>query len=639
MSNWRDVIMSKFQNQKGSLIFVHDKDALLNEEIIVAKLRDIGYDVIRFDDSITFHYLYEHQYRGKESDYKLLVYANEDIFLPFEFEKRALKLTININTIFPKFSFRIMRQINREDFDDLYQLHEQYYGKPNDSDTLKYLVRYYYKIPYEIIDNEADLYKILLSIHYNKKELPPIIQKFLLESWENKSNLSRLPLKKFLSSSATFFQYLEEKWAVFVKEINPFQIKESMDLVKTHPFADPDVRRLMNDLFMEGILKRVKSDPRKYPVWMRAGIEGKENNEDNHQRILYLYEKISKKLLESHIYKDWFDLLDLVGEYYRLVKIEERDQNDDKFQQLLIEINRKFELWMMEHYHSLISLPPYPKPKLVHHIPHYLNHQRHANEKIALLVLDGMSFIQWKIIGKYLSDNGFSISNEGIFAWIPTITSVSRQAIFSGKIPMTFDSTIHTTSSEEKLWKNYWEEQGILKQYIAYQKGLGNEKYRRENIKALINPSTKIYGAVIDVIDKLTHTAVFGEKAIITNLSLWMESNYLVNFINDLIHGGFKVYITSDHGNTIAEGIGRVSEGVLVDKRGERVRVYSDDVLYNESSTTVSSIKWSNVGLPSNYNVLLAPYGKAFVPKGEKIVSHGGISIEEVIVPFVKVEL
>ena len=47
---------------------------------------------------------------------------------------------------------------------------------------------------------------------------------------------------------------------------------------------------------------------------------------------------------------------------------------------------------------------------------------------------------------------------------------------------------------------------------------------------------------------------------------------------------------------------------------------------------------WNNAGLPENYNVLLSQYGQAFVQKGEEIVTHGGISIEEVVVPFIKVQ-
>jgi hypothetical protein len=52
----------------------------------------------------------------------------------------------------------------------------------------------------------------------------------------------------------------------------------------------------------------------------------------------------------------------------------------------------------------------------------------------------------------------------------------------------------------------------------------------------------------------------------------------------------------------------------------------------------VGTIDWDQPGLPPNFHVLLAPYGSAFVPKGTKIVCHGGASLEEVVVPFARLE-
>ena len=306
--------------------------------------------------------------------------------------------------------------------------------------------------------------------------------------------------------------------------------------------------------------------------------------------------------------------------------------------ELVREVNLVFQSWMEDHYHSLTSLPPYPKPKLVHHIPHVVNNSKHNDEKIALIVLDGMSYFEWLSVRSYLKDNGFSFDENGVFAWVPTLTSVSRQAIFSGKVPLTFAKSIFSTASEEKLWKAFWEEQGVLKQYVTYQKGLGTETYDKAKIKGLSRKATKVFGAVVDVIDQFSHHAVLGEKSVFSQLQLWLESNYLKNLLTDLYRAGFTIYITSDHGNTKATGIGRISEGVLVDQKGERVRVYRDRTIYDDSANKLPVIKWSNIGLPDDYHVLISQYGQAFVPRGQDVITHGGISIEEVVVPFVKVE-
>ncbi|GAE27483.1 hypothetical protein JCM9140_3631 [Halalkalibacter wakoensis JCM 9140] len=299
-------------------------------------------------------------------------------------------------------------------------------------------------------------------------------------------------------------------------------------------------------------------------------------------------------------------------------------------------INQYFEEWMLEKYKTLPSLPPYPLPKMVHHIPHFIS-SKHNDEKVALLVMDGMGFAQWKKIRQHLLEKGLSFEENGVFAWVPTLTSVSRQAIFSGSMPSVFANYLDTTRKEEKHWKNFWENHGVVKQYVSFQKGLGKQTYDKSEIVPFNRPNIKVYGAVIDIIDKIMHGAIQGEKSLMSELDLWLQTNYLFQLLCDLQRENFTVYLTADHGNTESVGSGRLSEGVLVEQKGERARIYSDQLLLSAAKEKIESIPWNNIGLPADYNVLLAKYGQAFVNKGEQVVSHGGISIEEVIVPFVKV--
>ncbi len=48
--------------------------------------------------------------------------------------------------------------------------------------------------------------------------------------------------------------------------------------------------------------------------------------------------------------------------------------------------------------------------------------------------------------------------------------------------------------------------------------------------------------------------------------------------------------------------------------------------------------EWSPLGLPEDYLPLLAPRRSAFIPSGKRIVAHGGISLEELVVPFIQIE-
>lgn len=636
MTSWRDVILSKFNNQTSGMIFVKDFDSLLNDEFLLDELSKLGYEVIRYEDSVLFYYLYEQQYRDKDG--KLLIYANHDIPFPYTFERESLVVSLKIQTVFPKFSPKIMRQIDRTDFDGLYRLHSNVHQDLNEKETLEFIIKKYYKISYETVDDEAGLYHVLLSLHLHEQELPEVVEEFLVQKWASLFSLNHLPVRKLVTSTSFFLHHLQEKWNELIHDLTdktPFEIRE---MLNGHPFEHPIVRRMMDDLFDDGMLKKVKGDPSKFPSWMRPGIENEETLKENlEEKISNLHEQISLDLVGEKQYKDWVDLIGKLAEYRNAV-LKSEDNNFTIFNRLLYEVNAKFEDWMIKKFSALTSLAPYPKPKLVHHIPQYLSKVRQGNEKIALLVLDGMSYFQWHFIAEHLKSKGFILNETGLFAWVPTLTSVSRQAIFSGKMPLAFSQTIETTNAEERLWKKFWEEHGVLKQYVTYQRALGSETYENSNIKGLVRNSTRIYGGVIDIIDRFIHGSVLGEKSIYSNLKLWLDTGYLVQLITDLLNHQYNVYITSDHGNTNAEGIGRINEGVLVNQKGERVRIYSEQTLYEHSLAQIPSLKWSNIGLPSNYHVLLSPYGKAFVPKGQKIVTHGGISIEEVIVPFVKVE-
>lgn len=61
------------------------------------------------------------------------------------------------------------------------------------------------------------------------------------------------------------------------------------------------------------------------------------------------------------------------------------------------------------------------------------------------------------------------------------------------------------------------------------------------------------------------------------------------------------------------------------------------DLCVSKHLKKIDSIVWENVGLPNDIFVLLAKKNNAFIRENEKIISHGGISLEELIVPFIHV--
>ena len=85
-------------------------------------------------------------------------------------------------------------------------------------------------------------------------------------------------------------------------------------------------------------------------------------------------------------------------------------------------------------------------------------------------------------------------------------------------------------------------------------------------------------------------------------------------------------------------GIGKPNVGATADERGERVHVFSDTLLRsNIGEKYPGSLEWPCVGLPEDYLALIAPPLRAFIGEAKRTVAHGGICIEEVIVPFVTI--
>jgi len=167
-----------------------------------------------------------------------------------------------------------------------------------------------------------------------------------------------------------------------------------------------------------------------------------------------------------------------------------------------------------------------------------------------------------------------------------------------------------------------------------------NEATLEVELEGLLeNPQIQVVGLVLNTVDNIMHGMRLGTAGMHEQVQLWLTRyRYLTELVNKLVEESFTVYLTSDHGNVWARGIGRPSEGVLVDRRGERARIYTDPAflaLAKQQSPT--AIEWTNVGLPAQVKVLLAPQLDAFLNVGYDAVCHGGIALEEVIVPFVQI--
>jgi hypothetical protein len=263
-----------------------------------------------------------------------------------------------------------------------------------------------------------------------------------------------------------------------------------------------------------------------------------------------------------------------------------------------------------------------------------------GEDKIALLVFDGLAIDQWVQIREALAKRAprFSYDEAACFAWLPTLTSVSRQAIFSGLKPREFSDTIESTASESNQWTRFWQDQGLRANEVVYRKGIKRNDQLDDLDAAFSNPALKVVGIVVDTVDEIVHGAALGKRGVAAQIESWCESGFVDRLLDRLISKGFHVYLTADHGNVEAVGQGRPKQGVAAEMRGERVRTYRSETLAAESAASnPNSYRLKIAGLPANFLTLFAGERTAFMPQGEKAVVHGGISVEELMVPFVKV--
>ncbi len=91
-----------------------------------------------------------------------------------------------------------------------------------------------------------------------------------------------------------------------------------------------------------------------------------------------------------------------------------------------------------------------------------------TSTKRALVVVDGMAIDQWVAIRQENSTHHWTADEGALFAWVPTLTSVSRQSIFAAEPPFFFTASIGTTQKEEKHWTRFWEDEGLKKTEVAY---------------------------------------------------------------------------------------------------------------------------------------------------------------------------
>lgn len=649
MSGWRDHILQHFAPQTSRLTLVADPDGLLLEEGILNGIRNRGFEVIPFDDPVAFRFAYESQYRqcwdrGEDTELVVVLRAEEDDLrsLPFDLLRAGRQLpTFRLAHVFPKLSNPVIQALDRAVLDALYDAYRSYDGgELGDRSTKSFVLRTVFGCVPEIVKTPADALRLLCEKHARNDRFPALLDQHLVQVLRANTTVADWPLERIVGDRDAFLRWLQDHWPAFVARLAGADIAETSATFV--PFQE--VRVYIDTLFLDGALRPVQFEyPEKLPEWAKVGVVA-DPAASAHRRLAALLARIARDApTVEATYRDWqqfawrwAELMVLKTHLGVSLEAALASQIDTLHESL----EATFGTWMLSRFGSLANLVERDgRPVMLHHIVRYLAARRASGEKrLALLVVDGLAIDQWLVIREALATSSPTLRMEesAIFAWIPTLTSVSRQTIFAGEIPLLFTDSLATTSKEEKHWRRVWEDADVSPLAVGYRRRVGGPG--GSEIEDLADhPKMQVLGLVINTVDEIMHGMMLGTVGMHHNVRLWAEQGDLARLIARLQEAGFSVYLTADHGNVEAVGQGRPKEGSLVETRGERARVYESDLFREQvGKDFANAIVWPGAGLPQDTKVLLAGGRTAFVSEGERLVAHGGISLEEALVPFVR---
>jgi hypothetical protein len=656
MADWRTSLLSHFVPGVKPIIAVSDPDGLLREPTLLKRVEERGFVVVFFEDSLSFRVEYETRIRRRRDAGELLEMVvsfepreHEFEMLPVDVLAQARQVRLHLKDIFPRLSYDVIRQLEPAYYDALYAAYEVAAVQPmGEALTKDFVLRHLFAVDGSLIAAEAALLSFLCRLHYTQAVLPDLLVQHLERTLQPR--FSTWPVGRLLRDRALFLAFLQERWPIFVEETDGGRalVEEDGPTLRIAgprrlPFEHHDVRIFIDNFFSDGLLAPIAWSWTEASAesWIRVGLL------DDTQRNPML--RLSELLADLRQTApsadappgDWQKFSLRWGQARMLwLKLDSAAQAKQAglFAEVREMVRERFRAWVLQTYPRIHNVPA-ATPAMVHHAPAYLARmmERGAAKRVALVLIDGLALEQWAAIKDVIKHSlgTILVDESAVFAWAPTITPVSRQATFAGKIPAYFADTILETSKDEQRWRQFWTTRGLYAHEIVAQAIHGDDG-DETTIDEWLTADTKAIAVTFYKVDKIMHGMQLGAAGMLNQVELWANGNALINVLQLLLARGFSVLLTADHGNTEATGIGAPKQGVLCDVRGERCRIFGEARFAEECVAHAPGSRiWQNPGLPPGFIPVVAPAGKAFVAKGTTIVCHGGDSLEELAVPFV----
>ncbi|MCB0508167.1 MAG: PglZ domain-containing protein [Bacteroidetes bacterium] len=277
------------------------------------------------------------------------------------------------------------------------------------------------------------------------------------------------------------------------------------------------------------------------------------------------------------------------------------------------------------------------------------------------ILIDNLRYDHFKMIEHLIKEDFRKVSEDYFFSILPTTTQYSRNAIFSGLMPLEIDKKYPDRwfYDDENAGKNLHEEFFLQEQFkrnnvnnkMSYTKIVNHKsgKDLEDNILNLLN--NNFNAIVYNFVDMLSHARtemevlkeLASDEAAYRSLTLsWFDHSPLLNALQKIKDKKVRLVITSDHGTMRVQNPSKIigdkaTTTNLRYKTGKNLNFTEKEVFYvknpeeaflpksNLSSSYVFAKEDYYFCYPNNYNHFANYYRNTF--------QHGGISIEEVIVP------
>lgn len=342
----------------------------------------------------------------------------------------------------------------------------------------------------------------------------------------------------------------------------------------------------------------------------------KEMNPEEQYNLVKLSWSMNKDRINFNKPTEWMDIA--AEKILKVIELEKWNE----FAPEIKAVNDMFLEFLKENYISIVSSTCGTKyPKIVTQVLPFISKQK--DEKVALVVVDGMNYWQALLLTRSLEERlGVKSKYDCIYAWLPSVTELSRQAIFRGDTP--YEDYVQSPANEAKLWKTFWNSKRIP-EYEQY--------YQHSGVIEEEHSVKKVGYVVVDLDEKMHASEDF--MYLYDNTKRWVKDEQLLANIKHLVDGGYKIYITTDHGNIETTGYRRLDSR---DKLGADLS-NRHITIPKEADKGIFEAQYDGhlCQVDKSSRTYYAVDKEAFCST-PKSVTHGGTHWLEVLIPFITIE-